>query len=96
MRTHRVGTFTFGVTLIIIGIVFLIQLVIPMITISIIFKAWPVVFIMLGCEILFSNWKYGDQEFIYDKIGIILTMILIIFAMFLAFFAYMMQYYGQL
>lgn len=95
MKTHRVGTVTLGMTLIIMGIAFLLQMLLPFITISIIFRAWPLVFIFLGGEILFSNWKYTNQEFIYDKIGIFLTMILIIFAMFLAFFSYMMRYYGH-
>lgn len=96
MKTRRVGTLTLGITLIVMGIAFLVQMLLPFITTSIIFRAWPLIFIFLGVEILFSNWKYADREFIYDKVGIFLTMILIFFAMFLAFFSYMIQYYGEI
>lgn len=96
MKTHRVGTLTLGITLIVIGIAFLLQVFLPFITTSMIFQAWPLVFIFLGGEILVSNWKYTDHAFIYDKIGIFLTFILIVFAMFLAFFSTIVEYHGRI
>ena len=84
MRIHRVGTLTFGVTLIVMGILFLIQLIFNSIPLKIILHAWPSVFILLGIEILCANRNVEQQEFLYDKVAIMLTMILLFFAMILA------------
>lgn len=84
MKIHRVGTLTFGVTLISIGILFLIQIFCDNLPVKMIIKAWPIVFIFLGVEILYANRKTKEKEFLYDKTAIILTMILLFFAMLLA------------
>ncbi len=85
MKIHRVGTLTLGITLIVMGVLFLVQLFFTaMIPIEIVIQAWPIVFILLGIEILCANRKTEQQEFVYDKIAIMLTMILIFFAMVLA------------
>lgn len=96
MRTHRVGTLTLGISLVALGITFLGQMFLPFIMTPIIFKVWPVIFILLGAEILIANRKYGNEEFIYDKMSIILTMGLVLFAMFLAFLNYGIQYSIQI
>ncbi len=44
MRTHKVGTFTLGCTLILFGVLFLVHLFGGMLTYSFIFRLWPVVF----------------------------------------------------
>lgn len=83
MRTHRVGTITLGITLIVCGIIFLLQFFIPAITFSVICRMWPLIFIVLGVEILISNWKDKEGVFIYDKGSIFLTFMITAFAMIL-------------
>lgn len=84
MKIHRVGTLTLGITLIAMGVLFLVQLFCTGIPLKIVIQVWPIVFILLGVEILCANRKAEQQEFVYDKIAIMLTMILMCFAMFLA------------
>lgn len=93
MRTHKVGTLTLGVTLVVMGILFLVQMFCSFITTAIIFRSWPIVFILLGVEILLANRKTTEQEFVYDKVGIFLTMGLLLFAMFLAILTSAAQYH---
>ena len=64
--THRVGTITLGVTMISIGVIYLLQLFFHILDYMWIWKLWPVIFIMLGVEILVSNVRSGGQ-FSYDK-----------------------------
>ncbi len=84
MKIHKVGTLTFGITLIAMGILFLVQLFFTGFPLKIALQVWPIVFILLGVEILCANRKAEQQEFVYDKIAIMLTMVLMCFAMFLA------------
>jgi len=53
--THRVGTITLGVTMVSIGILYLIQIFWGGIEYAWICKLWPVIFILLGVEILLAN-----------------------------------------
>ena len=81
--THRVGTITLGVTMISIGVIYPLQLFFHILDYMWIWKLWPVIFIMLGVEILVSNVRSGGQ-FIYDKAGIVLIFVLSGFAFFMA------------
>ena len=81
--THRVGTITLGVTMISIGVIYLLQLFLHILDYMWIWKLWPVIFIMLGVEILVSNVRSGGQ-FIYDKAGIVLIFVLSGFAFLMA------------
>lgn len=85
MRVHRVGTFTLGATLIACGVVFLLQQIIPALTFSMVCRLWPVIFIVLGIEILISNWRDKEGTFIYDKGSIFLSFLVTCFAMVLGF-----------
>ena len=76
--THRVGTITLGVTMILIGVIFLVQLFFDVLDYGWIWKLWPVIFIMLGVEVLLANGK--KWQLVYDKAGIVLTFLLTGFA----------------
>ncbi len=83
-RTHKVGTLTLGITLVVSGIFFLLHLVFPTLTYFTILKAWPIIFIFLGIEILFQSIKLSNDEedkLTYDKTAIFLTALVILFAM---------------
>lgn len=77
--THRVGTVTLGVTMIATGVLYLLNLFWNVLDYLWIWKLWPVIFILLGVEILLANVKQCGQ-FVYDKAGILLTFILVSFA----------------
>lgn len=77
--THRVGTITLGVTMISIGVIFLVQLFFDVLDYGWIWKLWPVIFIMLGVEVLLAN-AGKKRQFVYDKAGIVLTFLLTGFA----------------
>lgn len=83
MRVHRVGTVTLGVTMIGIGIAFLTTLFVSYDSLAVLMNGWPVIFILLGIEILWGNHK-EEREFVYDKTAIALIVILSVFAIFLA------------
>ncbi|MCM1266571.1 MAG: hypothetical protein NC302_01590 [Bacteroidales bacterium] len=76
LRTRRVGSVTFGLTLILFGILFLIHIVLPKLHYAVIFRMWPVVFILLGVEILAENHKSdaGKCKIIYDFPAILMLM----------------------
>lgn len=95
MRTHKVGTITLGLTLVICGIVFLLQMLIPGMTFWLVCRFWPLIFIILGVEILISNWRDKEGTFIYDKGSILLTFIVIGFAMILGLISQIVMYAGQ-
>ncbi len=72
MKTHRVGTTTFGSILVILGIVLLLQLFIPGLDYTIILDFWPVTLILLGIEILVANARSNTVQFQYDGWSIVL------------------------
>lgn len=84
-RTHRVGSVTFGVVLVIAGILFLLHGIVPVLTYKFIFDLWPGILIILGLEVLLSSRK-GTTQFTYDKTAIFLTIIMTFFTISLAFF----------
>lgn len=79
-KIHRIGTITFGVTLVTAGLLFLAHTFLPGLEYIMIFRLWPCIFIMLGLEILWGSRK-DEAEFKYDVSAIILMLILIFFAM---------------
>lgn len=79
-RIHRIGTVTFGVTLVIAGLLFLAHTFFPELNYSMIFHLWPCIFIMLGVEILASCRK-TEEEPKYDVPAIFIMLGLILFAM---------------
>ena len=53
-HVRRVGSVTFGITLLCYGILFLVHTFIPTLKYRYIFRCWPVVFILLGIMLLFA------------------------------------------
>ncbi|MGB8453303.1 MAG: hypothetical protein WCD89_13360 [Anaerocolumna sp.] len=91
MRMHRVGTFTLGSGLVLFGILFIIRIFTRIITYQMVFKLWPVIFILLGCEILFGHYKEKEGNIVYDGTAIFLIMILTFFSMCLAGMQYIFE-----
>lgn len=96
IKIHRLGSVTFGVVLIALGTLFLVNLFLPSLNYMIIYRFWPIILIMLGIEVLcgsrYKNYKVLDQDgkvieqskVIYDLASIFLTMSLTIFTVALA------------
>ena len=90
---HKVGTVTFGISLIAFGTAFLIHFFLPVLTIQRMIVFWPVIFILLGLEVLLSTFTNKEEEVVvYDKTGIILTAVLVVFAMGMGMISLMMEY----
>ena len=86
-RTRRVGSVTFGLTLILFGVLFLVNMLLPMLHYEVIFRLWPVVFIFLGIEILVEN-----HRFVYDFPAIVMLALMLLFAMLMAAVDYAFTY----
>lgn len=95
-RTHRVGTVTCGLVLILYGILFLIHMVIPTLNYRLIFDCWPIVLIFLGVEILLGciGKNAEKRNFKYDFGSVLLILVMMFFAMIMAAVDYGMRYGG--
>ena len=82
LRTHRVGSITVGIAMIVFGIMFILHLFIHLISYEMIFRLWPLILIGLGVEILLSNMK--ERRFVYDKGAVFLLVIVAILAVCMA------------
>jgi len=96
LRTRRVGSVTFGMTLILFGVLFLLHMVVPTLHYELIFRFWHVVFVLLGVEILVENHKsnHDGYRFVYDFPAVLMLVILLLFAMMLAAVDYAMMHGG--
>lgn len=78
IRTHRVGSITAGITMMVLGVLFLIHVILGVPSYEVIFKLWPVAIIGLGAEILISNFYV--KNFIYDTAAVCLMALIILFS----------------
>ena len=91
IRIRRVGSVTFGMVLVVTGVLFL-----PGLDLRVIFQFWPLMLITLGVEVLFGSRQktyevrnekgqiVEQSKVIYDVSAIVLTFILTGFSMFMA------------
>lgn len=96
IKVRRVGTVTFGIVLILTGVLFLVHIFFPEFNYFLIYRFWPVILIMLGIEVLAGsrqkNYEVVDEKgnvkeqsrLVYDVPAILLMMALTGFAMCLA------------
>ena len=81
-RTHRVGSITAGISLIALGILFILHIFVDLLSYGFILKLWPFLMIGVGTEILVSN--FSERKFAYDKGAVILLFLVMIFAVCMA------------
>ncbi len=86
VKTRRVGSVTFGLTLIVFGVLFLVHMAAPSLNYEMIFNCWPIVFVLLGVEILVENRKSNaaGYKFVYDFPAILMLALMLFFAMMMA------------
>ncbi|MDE6847045.1 MAG: hypothetical protein K2J99_14960 [Lachnospiraceae bacterium] len=94
IQTRRVGSVTFGITLICYGILFMVHIFVPMVRYSFIFRCWPAIFILLGGEILVESHKCRTKEWkmVYDFPAVLMLGIMLLFAMVMAVFDFELAY----
>lgn len=97
LKIRRVGSVTFGLTLVLFGVLFFLHTVIPSLHYEIIFQFWPVVFILLGIEILVENHKSNTKQykFVYDFPAILMLVVMLLFAMIMAAAEFSLRYYQR-
>ena len=87
MKVKRVGTVTFGLSLISIGALFIVNIFVSSFSVWEALKFWPVILVMLGIEILVSlalgNRK--NTQFKFDWVSMLLTVFMVLFSMAMAF-----------
>lgn len=97
IRIRRVGSITFGIVLIVTGVLYLIHLFLPKLDLRMVFRFWPVILITLGIEVLMGcrqktyevrNEKgqiMEQSKVVYDVAAILLTVVLTGFAITMGF-----------
>lgn len=96
IRVRRVGTVTFGIVLIVTGILFLIHLAIPAFHYYVVYRFWPLTLITLGIEVLLGSRQKSyeivnpqgevveQNKMVYDVPAILLMIVLTFFSMCMA------------
>ena len=77
-RSHRVGSVTAGISMVGYGVMFLLHLFGDMVDYRMMFSLWPVMLILLGLELLLSNFS---KKVVYDKAAIFLLIVMTFFAL---------------
>ena len=94
IHIHRVGSVTFGLVLVVMGVLCLLRLIFPLVDYELIFRLWPVVFICLGVEVLISS-RRPERRVVYDGAAIFLLILLILFAMSMAGMDWIFTHYPE-
>lgn len=98
MRTRRVGSITCGVILIVFGVLFLVHMFYPALSLEFIMKLWPVILIALGLEMVIANLHRTSKEtevLKYDKGAVFLTFLLACFSLAMGAAEYCIAYYER-
>lgn len=77
-RTHRVGTITTGLCMVIFGVLLLLHTMFDIVEYQMIFSLWPMILIGLGMEMLLSNCF--AKQMVYDKGSVVLLILMAFFA----------------
>lgn len=91
VRERRVGTLTFGFTLVVMGAAMMASLFYPQMDFTLLMKASPSILIFLGAEVLLSARKGGRVK--YDWLGMVLCLLFVIIALGLFFSTWMFLHY---
>lgn len=83
MRTWRAGTVSMGITLLIMGLGLLYAQINEKLVLDLIAKWWPLIFVLLGTEILWQSWqaRKNSSKITYDILGVFIIMILLCFGL---------------
>ena len=82
VRTHRVGAFTSGFSMVGFGVLLLLHNVLDIMDYESILEFWPLILIGMGVELLLST--VFKNKIVYDKAAIVLLFFMALFVMILA------------
>lgn len=79
LKIKRVGTITFAVSLIALGILIFVSQISSNYTLELALKLWPLTLIMLGGEILWNRYRSKEEDVVikYDLLSIFLVFIVL-------------------
>ena len=92
-RIHRVGSITTGISMVVFGILCIMQHFINVLDYSVILSLWPLIVIGMGVEILLSS--SSNRQFVYDKASVFLLFVMSGFAMCMAIAEWSVRHWGQ-
>lgn len=95
IKGRRVGTFTTGIVLVVFGIMFLLRLIYPNFNYLIIASMWPIIFVLLGIEIIVTYLTSKEETIKYDFGAIVLILMLSTFAMGMGCMEYVITHMSQ-
>lgn len=95
IKGRRVGTFTTGIVLVMLGIMFLLRLTSLNINYLLIASLWPLVLVLLGIEIIVAYLINKEDTMKYDFPAIFLIVILSFFAMGMGCMEYVITHISQ-
>lgn len=78
-QSHRVGTITTGLSMVVFGVLFLVHLLFNVLNYEMIFSFWPLMLVSLGMELLLSN--FSKKKLVYDKAAVFLLIMMTLFVM---------------
>ncbi|WP_411678528.1 LiaF transmembrane domain-containing protein [Caproicibacter sp.] len=84
IKNRRVGTLTAGVSMVFFGVLFLLRLAVPAVTIRLITSLWPLILVFLGIETLLAYAMNREEKMRYDAGSVFIIMILAFFTVFMA------------
>ena len=91
-HVRRVGVFTMGISLIVAGVVALITIFFPGFDLFYLLKWTPVIFIILGAEILIAAFRHKEDKIRFDFLSAFICFILVCAAIGVSAAAYAVQY----
>ncbi|MDE6433573.1 MAG: hypothetical protein K2L07_05030 [Lachnospiraceae bacterium] len=92
---HRVGSITFGIILILLGILLLLRLIIPALTYTVILDFWPVTLIVLGLEVLIANMRSEQVTFQFDGWSVFFLFMILGFTICIGILDYILVHWPQ-
>ncbi len=93
-RIHRVGTFTLGLTLIVVGVLTVYTLLNPSFDYTMALKLSPLVLVSLGIEVLISSFLSNTRKIKYDFLSGFVSILLILGSMGIAALQPLYENYG--
>lgn len=79
IRTRRIGSISMGICCIIFGVLLLLRICFANLTFEFIIRFWPAVLIVLGLEILISNFSKKNQDVKFDFFSIFMIFLMLAF-----------------
>ena len=91
-RIHRVGSITTGISMVVFGLLCIMQHFVNVLDYSVILSLWPLIVIGMGVEILLSS--SSNRQFVYDKASVFLLFVMSGFAMCMAIAEWSVSHWG--